>query len=185
MCGMHYQRHAKHGAFDLPVPVVSSRPGCSIKGCVRLARSGRSRTCEVHCYRYRRTGKFDDPVYGKWTLASHGYLVRMDPSHPIASVTGYLYQHRAVLYDHIGPGCHRCHWCDTEVEWMKRHDPRALNVDHVDADKLNNDLSNLVPSCRRCNSTRGLFISWVQKHRDDPFLADLFKVARSTTPSDS
>jgi hypothetical protein len=54
---------------------------------------------------------------------------------------------------------------------------RKLVVDHLDGIKTNNDLSNLVPSCHRCNSTRGLFQRWVMEHKDDPFLADLFRVA--------
>lgn len=85
-----------------------------------------------------------------------------------------MYVHRIVLYEKIGPGTHDCHWCRKEVEWSVTGS-RKLVVDHLDGVKTNNDPSNLVAACHRCNSIRGLFQNWVETHRDDPFLAALFR----------
>lgn len=66
-------------------------------------------------------------------------------------------KHRLILLDKIGPGEHPCHHCGTTVSWdasIHREPTRALVIDHLDFDKLNNDPSNLVPSCNMCNSTR-------------------------------
>lgn len=68
----------------------------------------------------------------------------------------WAYEHRVVLYDAIGPGWHDCHHCGTAVSWDRTF-PRhldALVVDHLDDDKANNELSNLVPSCQPCNTKR-------------------------------
>lgn len=71
----------------------------------------------------------------------------------IAKDTGcaasYVFQHRHVLYDLLGPGTHDCAWCRTPLEWKS-----TLHVDHVDEDKANNAPRNLVPSCRACNVGR-------------------------------
>lgn len=69
-----------------------------------------------------------------------------------------IYVHRKILRDKIGDGEHPCFHCGRMVAWDKWHNehPRdALVVDHLDANKLNNDPDNLVPSCNRCNSLRG------------------------------
>lgn len=69
--------------------------------------------------------------------------------HPLAGPNGGVMEHRAVLYDKIGPGQHPCHHCGTVVEWGL-----DLHVDHLDDDPLNNDPDNLVPSCFPCNIHR-------------------------------
>ena len=75
------------------------------------------------------------------------------PGHPLAVKGGVVAVHRWVLHERIGPGVHACHWCGVAVEWRGRG--RAMLVaDHVDADTHNNDPSNLVPACTRCNTQR-------------------------------
>lgn len=82
------------------------------------------------------------------------------PQHPLADKNGYAPEHRVLVYDHIGEGQHRCHWCKKLVTWIYGAGRGAgtsrsmLVVDHVDGNHLNNDLSNLVPSCQLCNSSR-------------------------------
>lgn len=71
--------------------------------------------------------------------------------HTLAHADGRTRVHRLVLFEAIGPGRHKCHWCDTVVEW---NGSPNLIADHVDGDTWNNDPSNLVPSCSRCNSSR-------------------------------
>jgi hypothetical protein len=99
--------------------------------------------------------------------------------HPVCNADGIGLEHRVVLHDHIGAGEHPCHWCNKPVFWEIKRGPSKLVVDHLDADKQNNKLLNLAPSCHSCNANRGLFMNWVMKHRDDPFLAELFQFAKA------
>lgn len=79
----------------------------------------------------------------------NGYALVYAAGHPMSHPNGQALEHRVVLYDAIGPGTHPCHWCGVGVTWRV-----DLTVDHVDAVKENNDLSNLVPACTRCNTQR-------------------------------
>jgi hypothetical protein len=97
------------------------------------------------------------------------YRTTYRPGHPVASARGHAQLHRVVLYDAIGPGQHPCHWCGTPVEWAfgQRGTPAgALVSDHVDGDRLNNALVNLVPSCGVCNGHR--LPSWEPWQPGDP-----------------
>ena len=38
--------------------------------------------------------------------------------------------------------------------------PDLHEVNHIDGDKLNNELENLVPACNVCNTSRAWFMSW-------------------------
>lgn len=78
------------------------------------------------------------------------------PGHPMAThARGWAYEHRTVLYDAIGPGWHPCRHCGKQVSWdLACPDADALVVDHLDEDKANNDIGNLVPSCQLCNLAR-------------------------------
>ena len=64
--------------------------------------------------------------------------------------------HRVVFLQHHGPGPHPCHWCGVSVIAMPGHKTKkgALVVDHLDNNPTNYHLSNLVPSCHRCNVRR-------------------------------
>lgn len=94
------------------------------------------------------------------------------------------YPHRLALWNKVGPDDQPCHWCGRRLRWKAGHLPALprpklwtlvdesgrnrvdieltaqrmrifeLTVDHLDGDGHNNDLSNLVPSCRRCNAAR-------------------------------
>ena len=76
--------------------------------------------------------------------------------HPLANSRGEVYEHRLVLFESIGPGQHPCHWCSVLVSWDLTYPASidALVVDHLDDDKLNNDPTNLAPSCNPCNGGR-------------------------------
>lgn len=74
--------------------------------------------------------------------------------HPLATACGAVGTHRLVLFDKIGPEPQPCHWCSRPLDWFVRG-ARRLIVDHLDNDGCNNDPSNLVPCCMRCNAWRG------------------------------
>lgn len=162
LCGMHEQRVRRLGVCDLPDRPMPEWATCSVGGCCAVSRTAGGDLCETHYYRRRRTGTTDDRPAAGTRVAVHGYAYRHDPSHELAPASGIVYEHRRVLFDAIGYGPHPCRWCGRPVDWRagKRTARGALVVDHVDGDKSNNDLSNLVPSCHGCNCTRGFASRW-------------------------
>ena len=129
---------------------------CIVEECEK-PRRGR-KWCRMHHTRWLRHG---DPmvklVGGARHVNDSGYVYTLDSSHPIAPASGTVYEHRAVLYAAIGEGPHPCHWCGGMLTW--RGDSTAANylcVDHLDDVKDNNDPSNLVPSCSKCNVARSV-----------------------------
>jgi len=86
-------------------------------------------------------------------LVPNGYIRVRLPGHPLSDKGGSVYEHRRVLYDHLGPGTHPCHWCGRALCWDGKGDDQ-LAVDHLDFNKQNNLLANLVASCQVCNAVR-------------------------------
>jgi hypothetical protein len=124
------------------VPSVCERCGDAV-------RTRGSRFCSRRCY---GADRMERPHTGRY---SRTYA----PDHPLANSRGIVQMHRFVLFAVIGPGAHPCHWCGRMVEWrnVTRGDRWGghLLPDHLDNNGLNNDPGNLVPSCIRCNATRG------------------------------
>lgn len=153
---------------------AKSRPLCVTEGC-RNGRQYKSGVCNSCYWRVRRTGSVQRRAAAYRSIGSNGYVRVSHSDHPLATPDGWVYEHRQVLYDAIGPGLHACHWCAAAVGWAKGACSRgALVVDHLDGDKANNQRANLVPACNRCNATRGLFMGWVREHREDPVLTAMF-----------
>jgi hypothetical protein len=77
----------------------------------------------------------------------------------LALKNGSVLEHRAVLYDKIGPGPHPCYRCGKNLLWFVadpvKADPRLIQADHLDDDRSNNDPSNLEPCCHACNVGMG------------------------------
>lgn len=146
---------------------------CSIEGCESHSRSKFGKWCEKHYYRNRRKRSFDDPEIKGRLKTEHGYILLKRRDHPVRhKSTGYAYEHRVVLYYSVKGENQNCHWCGREIVWFGVGE--KIVVDHLDNNKENNDESNLVASCHKCNSIRGLFMKWVHDHVDDPFLTKLF-----------
>ena len=136
---------------------------CAIDGCSKTPRSQTADWCPMHYHRWYRHG---DPTVtlltGKPWKGTHGYLVGRRRGHPIADKNGDVFIHRMVLFDKIGYGPHWCHWCGRHVQWRA-----SLDADHVDANRLNNDPANLVPSCRWCNRSRSAHARWLSRGPDE------------------
>lgn len=168
-------RHAKRHVAQ------KSQPLCVVPGC-NNHRGYSNGVCNSCYYRLRRTGTLNRRTFKRRTLTSHGYISLTGcQGHPLARSAGLLYEHRRVLYDAIGPGPHQCFWCKAAVEWARQAKagcPRGnLVPDHLNGDKADNSLENLVPACNPCNARRGLFMKWVKDHADDPVLWRMYQEA--------
>ena len=96
-------------------------------------------------------GTFHGKPARGWMLDDHGYIILTQESgHPLVKVGNQLALHRKVLYEKIGPGSHRCTWCEKELEWGGWF---GIQGDHLDGDITNNHPENIVPSCGLCNRT--------------------------------
>lgn len=101
--------------------------------------------------------------------------VMVDLTHPIAALSaatrgpnstrGRVYEHKVALYNKIGYGPHRCHWCHTPLTWAKGTKQGVLITDHVNGIRNDNSPSNLVPACSSCNTMR-------QRNRYRPTIQD-------------
>lgn len=132
-------------------------PTCSVPDCDKPSRTAKADYCPMHYHRWYRHGSVDKTASGSGITASLGrrYRTIYNPTHPLAGKNGKVYEHRAVLYDQIGPGPHPCHWCEDEVDWLPKGTPGALQVDHLNNDGADNAPANLAPSCAGCNTARG------------------------------
>lgn len=112
----------------------------------------------MHYSRLRLRGEIGDanPMraeLGSGSVNGDGYVIFGKQIHPLAGAQGKLLEHRQVLYDAIGPGPHPCKWCSKMLTWKGTPGLR-INVDHLDFDRVNNVLLNLVVSCLDCNTKR-------------------------------
>jgi hypothetical protein len=163
-CSAHQERLRVKGDVlaDIPLRERLDSDICVVDGCDKPSKPqsrgrGRNRYCAGHMARIRRYGELraDVPLRklaakGTGCVTEGGYITDRIKGHPLAYANGQVRRHRVVLYDKIGPGSHRCHWCDCVVTWGI-----DLHTDHLDGVAENNDPANLVPSCVSCNTTRG------------------------------
>lgn len=139
---------------------------CKLPDCDKPSR-GADSYCSMHRTRIMRHGSPDatlrhrnppgsNPVPSELSMKKPGraYGRFSSPGHQLADAAGTVAVHRWVLFERIGPGEHPCHWCGTTVRWTKGLSASALVADHVDSNPRNNDPSNLVQACQRCNALR-------------------------------
>lgn len=132
---------------------------CSVAGCDRDAQYKEKRLCQKHYFRLRRNGDFElqldkkrrelgfSRVY-RVTMPGKGYQRVYEPSHPLADKSGYVSEHRKVVYDRYGMELPDCEICGKPTHWDTCH------IDHKDNDVTNNQEDNLRPLCRACNTFR-------------------------------
>lgn len=93
-------------------------------------------------------------IKGFYTDQHYKYLTGMY-DHPLASSVGVVAEHRAVMFEEIGWTPTLCQWgCGRLLTWtgVKK---TGIRVDHLDADRRNNAIENLLVSCVGCNAQRG------------------------------
>jgi len=124
---------------------------CTVDGCSIPARSASSPYCEKHYMRFYRNGTTERKIVASVREHSHGYVLVPASGHFLARGSSHAYQHRLVYHATHGDGPFSCHWCGLPATWDEMH------IDHLDDDKKNNDVSNLVASCPECNQKRGQY----------------------------
>lgn len=155
LCKSHYSKYRKAGKlFKLQYPAE-----CTVDDCNR--EHSANGYCSLHDQRVKAHGSIDGDLNrnkpGEGTILETGYWADYDPPHPLARKNGMVLRHRKLLYEEVGPGWHQCHWCEDSVQWtvgFTTLEDSPIVVDHVDEDRQNNDLTNLVVSCIPCNAGR-------------------------------
>lgn len=108
--------------------------------------------CQKHYFRFMRNGTYEIVRKSRARLRYQdpaGYWKVYEPNHPLADRTGYVWEHRKIVYDRIGDSVPPCELCAKPLTWKTAH------VDHIDEDPSNNDPGNLRPLCCGCNTWRG------------------------------
>jgi 5-methylcytosine-specific restriction endonuclease McrA len=125
---------------------------CKVDDCGRPARYKAACLCQKHYFRVRRYGTTETTKVGKGRdryVTPAGYVYVRRPEHPLAIKNGLVAEHRAVVYDDLGPGPMNCELCGVVVTWERVH------IDHIDETTENNVRTNLRPTCNACNTQRG------------------------------
>lgn len=152
LCPKHYTSLKRYGD---PAAAQNFRPAnstCEAPDCTLKAKT--NGLCPMHIWRFEQHQSFDLPPRSMSHQSSHGYLIVRRPGHPLANPDGWVYEHRQVLYDAIGPDDQDCHWCGKRIVWGSKFVWEWLEADHVDWNRQNNAIDNLVASCHACNSGR-------------------------------
>ena len=167
LCLAHYKRKRRGSPVGTPVRTPQPAEMCQVEGCIRTART--RKCCGTHYTRLRLYGDPTASAPPRALRAAKRYRSRLIPGHPLAGVDGRALEHRLVLFDKIGPGEHRCHWCGTSIRWTTEGlIGDALVVDHVNHDRLDNAPGNLVASCNVCNNHRPKGTEWSPWRPGDP-----------------
>lgn len=140
LCQMHHWRVKHHGDVNYVRPVKV----CRVDNCSKRIKG--DGLCQTH-YNRKLRGTPLDFVARK--LSKKRYKMVVVVGHPIAMKRGRVFVHRMNLFDQVNGSRLPCFWCGSPLEWGKN-----LFVDHLNHDKHDNSLTNLVPACNGCNAGR-------------------------------
>jgi 5-methylcytosine-specific restriction endonuclease McrA len=132
---------------------------CKIDGCDRDCMYQVQQVCQKHYFRFMRNGCYESKqeirlkntgFKRKYRMQNPaGYQKLYIPEHPLSNQpSGYVYEHRYVVYAKYGDKLPNCEICNTSINWTDCH------IDHIDKDVTNNIVQNLRPLCRGCNTGR-------------------------------
>lgn len=124
---------------------------CKVDGCEREAMYKSQCVCQKHYFRMMRYGTYElvGPKRRMRIENQRGYQKIFSPGHRLANSDMYAYEHRLVVYEKYGENLPCCELCGKPTNWATCH------IDHKDNNVKNNDISNLRPVCRPCNTRRG------------------------------
>lgn len=122
-------------------------PTCTVASCTNDPKSAYWPYCQMHDARLRRHGHLGRKEMADAIYHSHGYKLILAQGHPMAR-GARAYEHRVVYYDAHPDGPDNCCWCGDALTWA------TLQVDHLNAVRDDNRLSNLVAACGDCNRDR-------------------------------
>lgn len=142
LCQMHAWRVKYYGDAMRERP---PRALCSIEGCNRTVKG--HGLCPLHLRRRKHGIPLD---FCPRKLDRKRYRLKQVGVHPLADKLGRAYVHRLVLFQSLGWMIVPCLWCGSPVSFLWKN----IFADHLNHDRHDNSIQNLVPSCNRCNAGR-------------------------------
>ena len=130
---------------------------CKVDECGRDAMYIEKELCQKHYFRIMRNGHVNLLLSTErekgirnrkdFFITPNGYKRVYSYNHPLAR-KHWVFEHRFLIYQKYGEALPSCELCGKSTNWKTCH------IDHKDKNTLNNDLSNLRPLCRPCNTGR-------------------------------
>lgn len=122
---------------------------CKIDGCCRKIMYKAQSVCQMHYFRFMRNGIYETILSRKYRITNPaGYQKIFEPDHFLANSDGYVYEHRFIVFNQYGHNLPDCEICGDTIKWDTCH------IDHIDEDVTNNNMDNIRPVCRGCNTGR-------------------------------
>ena len=102
LCAMHYRRLQKHKNVNkvLPRGQFSKYEHCTISNCKKKHTA--KGMCQMHYRRWKLYGNPQIVKASQYNKTKQGYITIQLRNHPMANKTGYVYEHRLVMAEHLG-----------------------------------------------------------------------------------